>query len=251
MRNSSQVEGAAGWVISREERHDQRESTVRRIRLGRLARAAPGTDPASRVAVGGSCQAGHVPKTQYFTATSIDGFIADADNSLDWLFQASSMTAEAVREDQFSQFFGAIGAMAMGATTYEWVVEHERLLEQPGKWHEYYGDVRCWVFTHRPLPVIPGAGIIFVSGDVRPVHQEMTAAAGDRNIWLVGGGDLVGQFADHGLLDELLLSIAPATLGSGAPLLPRRLLPGELTLAECRPDGTFVHLRYAVAHPAS
>jgi hypothetical protein len=41
-------------------------------------------------------------------------------------------------------------------------------------------------------------------GDVRPVHKEMTQAAGDRNVWLVGGGELVGQFADRRLLDEVL-----------------------------------------------
>jgi dihydrofolate reductase len=94
---------------------------------------------------------------------------------------------------------------------------------------------------------VPDADLCFVSGDVRAVHQQMLAAADGRNIWLVGGGDLVGQFADHGLLDEMIISIAPATLGSGAPLLPRRLLPGELTLSRCADDGTFVHLSYAVS----
>ena len=133
----------------------------------------------------------------------------------------------------------------MGATTYEWVLRHEKLLDEPGSWP--YGGRRCWVFSHRQLPAVPGADISFASGDVRAVHQQMRAAAGGRNIWLVGGGDLVGQFADHGLLDEMIISIAPATLGSGAPLLPRRLLPGELALTRCADDGTFVHLSYAVS----
>ena len=51
----------------------------------------------------------------------------------------------------------------------------------------------------------------------------MVGAAGDRNVWIVGGGDLAGQFADAGLLDEVIVSIAPVTLGGGAPLLPRRI----------------------------
>jgi dihydrofolate reductase len=182
-------------------------------------------------------------KTQYFTATSIDGFIADQDNSLDWLFQADA-NGESAGGQQYRAFFEQVGAIAAGSTTYEWVLEHEQMLEKPEKW-PYHGTP-CWIFTHRQLPAVPGADITFVHGDVQAVHQQMAAAAGDRNIWLVGGGDLVGQFADHGLLDEIMLSVAPATLGGGAPLLPRTLLPGELALTGCRADGPFACLTYAV-----
>ena len=138
---------------------------------------------------------GGAGKTQYFTATSIDGYIADPDNSLDWLFQAHD---DAHGEGRWDAFIGAVGAMAMGATTYEWMLEHEKLLDEPAKWHEFYGDIPCWVFTHRELPPIPGADMRFVQGDVAPVHEEMRAAAGGKNIWLVGGGELVGLFADQG-----------------------------------------------------
>jgi dihydrofolate reductase len=136
--------------------------------------------------------------------------------------------------------------MAMGATTYEWVVAHERLLDQPGKWHGFYADTPCWVFTHRQLPAIPGAELSFVQGDVAAVHEAMTAAAAGRNVWLVGGGDLVGQFAERGLLDEILLGIAPVTLGRGAPLLPRRLTASQLELVEVGRSGQFVRLAYRV-----
>jgi len=179
--------------------------------------------------------------TQYFTATSIDGFIADSDNSLDWLFQAES---SAGKEDRFTSFFAGVGVMAMGATTYERVLEHDLLLRDPGRWHEYYADVPCWVFTHRQLPAIPGASLAFAGGDVRGVHEEMTRAAGGKNVWLVGGGDLVGQFADQGLLDEILLGIAPVMLGGGAPLLPRRLPASELALVQVAQDSSFVFLTY-------
>jgi dihydrofolate reductase len=188
-------------------------------------------------------------RTQYLVAASIDGFIADQENSLEWLFQAEAAAkaeAMATKEDRFAQFFRGVGAMAMGATTYEWVLDHEKLLDQPDKWHDYYGDVPSWVFTHRQLPRIPGARISFVRGDVRPVHEQMTAAAADQNVWIVGGGELAGQFADQGLLAEIILTIAPATLGAGAPLLPRQLGTAELTLTECRQDGPFAYLTYAV-----
>ncbi len=58
----------------------------------------------------------------------------------------------------------------------------------------------------------------------------MVAAAGDRDIWLMGGGDLVGQFDDAGLLDHITATIAPVTLGAGAPLLPRDIRSDRLTL---------------------
>ena len=183
-------------------------------------------------------------KTQYFTATSIDGYIADQDNSLDWLFQAHD---DQHGEGRWDAFIGAVGAMAMGATTYEWVLEHEKLLEDPAKWHEFYADIPCWVFTHRELPAIPNVDIRFVQGDVRPIHEEMAAAAGDKNIWLVGGGELVGGFADAGLLDEIQLHVAPVTLGGGAPLLPRRITAPRLTLTSAEIEGGFAYLTYAVS----
>jgi dihydrofolate reductase len=178
-------------------------------------------------------------KTQYYTATTLDGFIADEQNSLDWLFVVD-------RGGGWSEFFAGVGAMAMGATTYRWVVDHEDLLNDPDAWKRFYGDVPCWVFTHGELPAIPGANLSFVQGDVAPVHAEMTRAANGKNVWLIGGGDLVGQFADQGLLDEILVGIAPVTLGAGAPLLPRRLGASQLELVDVGRTGQFARLRYRV-----
>jgi dihydrofolate reductase len=193
-----------------------------------------------------------VARTQYYTATSIDGFIADDRNSLDWLFQVGAGEAgtNGAAGDRFSRFFAGVGAMAMGATTYEWVLEHEKeLLTDPARWRSYYGEVPCWVFTHRRLPPVPGASIVMTQDDIETVHAQMTSAAGGRNIWLAGGGDLAGQFADRGLLDEIQLGIAPVLLGAGAPLLPRRILSARLSLAAVEHDGHFAYLTYRVAPP--
>ncbi|MEO8330117.1 MAG: dihydrofolate reductase family protein [Candidatus Nanopelagicales bacterium] len=185
--------------------------------------------------------------TQYNTATSIDGFIADEHNSLDWLFQVETHGGEDT-QDRFKGFLADVGSLAMGSTTYQWVFDHEQLHEDPSKWTAWYGDRPCWVFTHHELPKVPGANIHFVQGDVAPVHDEMIEAAGGRNVWLVGGGDLVGQFADQGRLDEVIIGIAPVTLGRGAPLLPRRLT-GELQLTGVQAvNNAFVELRYSVKH---
>lgn len=179
----------------------------------------------------------HGMATQYYTATSLDGFLADTENSLTWLFEV-----EGADEAQagIAGFLARVGAMCMGATTYEWVVANE----PPENWRQYYGDLPCWVFTHRDLPAIPGANLRFVSGPVESVHREMADAAGERDIWIVGGGDLAGQFADAGLLDHVKVSVAPVTLGAGAPLLPRRILSGRMRLTAVEQAGQFAELHY-------
>lgn len=171
----------------------------------------------------------------YHTATTLDGYIADPDDSLDWLFRQEGGDAG---EMGFDAFMSRVGAMVMGSTTYEWVLAHE-----PGKPWPY--ELPTWVMTHRELSAA-GGDVRFTSADVRTVHAEMTAAAGDRELWLVGGGDLAGQFAEAGLLDEVVVSIAPVTLGAGRPLLPRRL---DLELVRAAATGSFVTARYRVVGP--
>jgi dihydrofolate reductase len=180
-----------------------------------------------------------VSLTQYYTATTLDGFIADPDNSLEWLFTRERDENGALN---YGEFIADVGALAMGATSYEWILDHEFSGKDPSEWEWPY-EMPSWVFTHRRLPVVPNAAIEFVEGDVATVHAEMVAAAAGRNVWIVGGGDLVGQFADAGLLDEVIVQIAPVTLGAGAPLLPRRI---ELRLEELGRNRDFASARYSV-----
>ena len=180
--------------------------------------------------------------TQYYTATTLDGFIADADNSLGWLF---TRAREPDGPLNYGDFIAGVGAMTMGSTTYEWILDHEFGDKEPDDWVWPY-DIPCWVFSSRRLTEVPGARIEFVSGAVAPVHGQMLRAAGGKNVWIVGGGDLAGQFADAGLLDEVYTSIACVTLGGGAPLLPRRL---ELNLEEAAANGDFIAARFTVSGP--
>jgi dihydrofolate reductase len=178
--------------------------------------------------------------TQYYTATSLDGFIADENHSLEWLFRQQQDHEGPLN---YKDFVADVGAIAMGATTYEWILDHQFADKDPADWEWPY-DVPSWVFTHRQLAIVPDAQIVFRSGDVAAVHAEMRAAAGDHNLWIVGGGDLVGQFADAGLLDEVIVYLAPVTLGAGAPLLPRNL---DLRLEEAERNQDFVCARFSVA----
>lgn len=183
-------------------------------------------------------------KTQYFTATSLDGFIATEDDSLDWLFPLGD-----INETSYPAFFSEVGALAMGSSTYEWMLRHaQSVTAETGSAWPYTQPT--WVFTSRTLTAIAGANLRFARGDVRTVHSSMRAAAGSKNIWIVGGGDLAGQFYDAGLLDEVIVQVGSVTLGKGKPLFPRRITSPPLALVSVRQVGTgFAELRYQV--PAS
>lgn len=180
-------------------------------------------------------------KTQYYTASSLDGFIATPDDSLEWLFQLGD-----VNDTGYPDFIKEVGALAMGSSTYQWMLRH---IIKPGTSVQgaWPYEQPTWVFSSKPQERIKEADIRFVNGDIRPVHREMTAAAERKNIWLVGGGDLVGQFYDVGLVDELIVQICSVTLGSGKPLLPRLIAFPPLQLQSARAIGPgFAELRYTV-----
>ena len=147
--------------------------------------------------------------TVYYVASSIDGFIADADDGIDWLEQFGFVAFE----DDYEKFLAGIGAIVMGSTTYDF------LLRQPNlEWP--YAGIPTWVLTHRERPAIDGAELVFWAGDIAQLDAELREAAGDRDVWVVGGGNVAAQFAEAGLLDELRVTIMPIVVGSGKQLLP-------------------------------
>jgi dihydrofolate reductase len=178
-------------------------------------------------------------KTQYYTATSLDGFIATEDDSLEWLFPLGD-----INDTSYPAFIAEVGALTMGSATYEWMIRHAgTVAEQTGSPWPYTQPT--WVFSHRNLPTIAGADLRFVQGDVRPIHAEMARAAGTKNIWIVGGGDLAGQFHDAHLLDEAIIQVASVTLGKGKPLFPRRVTSPPWKLLSARQVGSgFAELHY-------
>ena len=183
-------------------------------------------------------------KVVYGCAMSLDGFIAGPNDSLDWLFPLGD-----VEETSYPTFIREVGALAMGSATYEWMLRHavgpDAARPEPWPYRQ-----PTWVFTSRTLPPVPGADIRFVRGDVRPVHRAMVEAAAGKNVWIVGGGELAGQFYDHGLLDELFVQVGSVTLGAGKPLLPRAITSPPLRLISVRAVGTgFAELRYEVPAP--
>lgn len=113
---------------------------------------------------------------QYYVAQSLDGFIADEHDGLDWLLSFGFEAFQA----SYDRFFAGVGAIVMGAATLRF------LIASGEPWP--YPSLPTWVLTHRPLPVIEGADLRPVADDPARVAAEARAAAGDRAVWVVGGG---------------------------------------------------------------
>ncbi|BDY28725.1 dihydrofolate reductase family protein [Mycolicibacterium mageritense] len=168
--------------------------------------------------------------TVYYTASSLDGFIVDTEGSLDWLI---TRAIDADGPFGYDKFIKTIGALAMGAATYEWIVKNH-----PGEWMY---DQPTWVLTHRPGIVLPEHPVQVFAGAVPELHRQLVAAAAGKDVWIVGGGEVAAQFVTEGLIDEMIVSYAPCTLGGGAPALPLR---SEWALTESAVNGDFVCARW-------
>lgn len=179
-------------------------------------------------------------RTRYYVAASLDGFLATEDDSVAWLYTLGDDNVST-----YPAFIAEIGAIVMGAATYEWIQGHaaDAIAEVGAAWPY---TQPTWVFTHRDLTPIAGADVRFVSGDVGAVHAAIRAAVGDRDLWIAGGGELAAQFHDAGLLDEVIVSVASLTLGQGKPLFPRRLQAPWMLEAVTMLGSGFAELRYRV-----
>jgi dihydrofolate reductase len=193
-----------------------------------------------------------VSKTQYYCAATLDGYIADADDGIEWLTQyegsyegEDAEPAPMSGGGSYERFYEDVGALVSGSTTYEFVLDH---MGEDGKWP--YPGKPCWVLSSRGLPEPDDeeADVRIANARVTDLYDEMMAAAGERNLWIVGGGNVASQFADEGLLDEVLVTVVPVVLGEGKPLFERGLPGGPLQLLGTRTFETgMVELRYGIS----
>jgi dihydrofolate reductase len=190
-------------------------------------------------------------KVVYYAAMSLDGFIAESDDTLEWLmeYEGSFDDPDATpMKGSYEEFYDGVGALVMGSATYEFVYEHEGA---EGNWP--YAGKPSWILTSRELPGYEGSKdeIHFTDGDVAELGPAMIEAAGDKQLWVVGGGNVATQFVDAGLLDTLVLTVTPVVLGKGKPLFDERLPGGPLQLTGTRTfDSGMVELSYALTSAA-
>jgi dihydrofolate reductase len=182
-------------------------------------------------------------KTQYYCASSLDGYIAEADDTIGWLTSYDGTAGDQVEpvEGGYDEFYERVGALVSGSTTYEWILGH---MERTGADWVYPGRP-CWILSSRDLPMPEGEDIRIVNGTVAELFDEMRASAGERDLWVVGGGNVASQFAEAGLLDEVIVTVVPVVLAAGKPLFDRRLAGAPMKLAGALPRSNgMVELRY-------
>ncbi len=162
--------------------------------------------------------------TVYYCASSLDGYIAETDDGLDWLvnyegtFQPDPAEPSAISEGGgYERFYEGVRALVMGSVTYEWILDH---LDVAGGGEWPYRGKPCWVLSSRELrrPEGERVDVRLANAPVGELYGEMAAAAGDRVLWVVGGGPVASQFADEGLLDEVHVTWSPPcwALASGS-----------------------------------
>ena len=170
-------------------------------------------------------------KLVLYIASSLDGYIATDNHNLNWLFEV-----DGEGDNGYSMFYETIDTVLIGRVTYEWIIDHEKG-EFPYKGKE------CYVFSRTKK--VDNENVKFISDDVVQFTQEIKNKNG-KNIWLVGGGDLLRTFLKEKLVDELIITVAPVLLGKGIPLFTNNDFQTTLSLISTNRFNQFVGLHYEV-----
>lgn len=170
-------------------------------------------------------------KLVLFIASSLDGYIATKDDSVEWLYQV-----EGEGDNGYSEFYDTIDTVLMGKRSYDWVMNQD-LKAFP------YKNKACYVFTRSFAEHTDD--VTFVNDDVAHFVDQLKQQTG-KNIWMVGGGELLHYFIKEKLVDELIITVAPIILGKGIPLFKESEAPLKLLLKNTRTFNQFVELHYEI-----
>lgn len=166
-----------------------------------------------------------------FIASSLDGYIATKDESLEWLYNV-----EGEGDNGFSEFYETVDTVLLGKRTYDWVMKQD-IEEFP------YKNKECYVFTRSSIE--DTEDVKFVNNNVTEFVDKLKSQDG-KNIWIVGGGELLHSFIQEKLVDELIITVAPSLLGKGVPLFREGDYQLDLSLKRMRSFNQFVELHYEV-----
>ena len=166
-------------------------------------------------------------------ATSADGYIARPDGDLEWL------TSRPAPKGFYGigAFMKTVDTMLIGRKTYDASQRMGAKFDSKG---------RYIIFSHHARPADAPSGLEFVNGPIGPFVSQLRDQPG-KNIWLMGGGDLIASFLDEQAIDEFVITMVPVFIGDGIPLIARRHrhVPLELQSLERFENGV-VQLHYKI-----
>ena len=170
-------------------------------------------------------------KVSVYIATSVDGYVATKDDSLDWLFKT-----EPEGDAGYGEFIEGVDTVIMGRRTFDWVMEQENGANP-------YEGKASYVYTNQSRENT--ADVTYTKEDPSSLISRLNEQDGG-TIWLIGGGMLVHEFLEQNLIDEFIISLAPTLIGKGIPLFQRSEIEHELELTDVRQYGQFAQLHYRV-----
>lgn len=167
-----------------------------------------------------------MPKVVLFIATSLDGYIASSDGTVDWLFHDDDYG--------YTEFMNSLDTVVMGRKTWEQAKTFEDIP---------FAGKQVFVFSHSQTDSSE-TRIRYVQGHPSNVTSEILRNS-QKDIWLVGGGQLIQQFIASNLIDELRLFVHPIILGQGIPLFTEQSKRTDLSFVSSKSFSSgLVELRY-------
>jgi len=172
-----------------------------------------------------------------YIATSADGYIARPNGDVEWLNRRPRKSDYGMRA-----FYSSIDTILFGRKTYDWALSYQRKHRTPSVFDK---KVANYIFSHNP-PKKVAPGVEFVTQSIKAFARRLRATPG-KNIWMMGGGEIIASFLDAGEIDQFDIHVIPVFIGKGIPLIaPRhRDIPLRLRSTKKYPDGV-VRLRYEI-----
>ncbi len=168
-------------------------------------------------------------KLVLYIAQSLDGYIAREDESLDWLLKF-----EGPGDNGYAAFYETVDTILLGRRTYEWILRNVQS-DFP------YQGKTCYVFSR----TLRGqtASVTFVNQDIAHFTASLKQKPG-KDIWIVGGAEVLTPLLPANLVDEFIIHIAPTIIGQGIPLFKSSPYESTLDLVKVTQHNQFVELHY-------
>jgi dihydrofolate reductase len=165
----------------------------------------------------------------FYGCITLDGYLADKDHQLDWLYETDSG-----EETSYESFYKNMDIMIMGKRTFSAIETIEDI-------DRIHGTTKNYVFTHdKSLSV---KGFMPVDADVVEFVKQIE---GDQNVWIVGGNTVLAPLLEHDMVDTLIIQIAPVLLGAGVPLFTQKEMLKRFHLEGVKQYGQLAELTYSL-----